>query len=113
MVKKHKQIKKRECILLNQRNLPARGLANAFCQVENLLFERLPDNIQHIVFLASELSIEKIIIPKYTRQVGCVSNLINSNLVLVICIAPQWGLQLTLRNSAPPTPKKKKTCEKQ
>jgi len=35
------------------------GLEDAFCQVHILLFACMTDNIQHIFFLASELSIEK------------------------------------------------------
>jgi hypothetical protein len=71
------------------------------------MFACLTDNIQHIFFLVSELSIDKKNI--YTRQVACVSYLINPS-----CIARQWGLQLILaitceKHKYPDVIKKQKT----
>ena len=53
-----------ERILLNQRELSAWDLEKDFCQVQNIVFARLTENIQYI-FLASELSFEKKY--KYTK----------------------------------------------
>jgi len=60
---------------LSQKELAAWSLENGLSQVQTLLLACLTDNIQHMFFLASELSIEK---KKYTRQVECASYFTNT-----------------------------------